>query len=46
MADPCWRLWTARLPGDLPPGAHQIVVEAVDEFGKKLTGRLALGVTG
>ena len=44
-ADPCSHLWSARLPGDPPPG-HPIVIEAVDEYGKTLIGRLALEVTG
>ena len=39
-------VWTARLPGDLPPGAYPVVVEAVNEYRKVVTGRLALEVTG
>jgi C terminal of Calcineurin-like phosphoesterase/N terminal of Calcineurin-like phosphoesterase/Calcineurin-like phosphoesterase len=39
-------IWTARLPTDLASGAHRVVVEAVDEYGRTLTGRLALEVTG
>ena len=39
-------IWTARLPGDLAPGAYPVVVEASDEYGRTLTGRLALEVTG
>jgi hypothetical protein len=34
------------LPGDLAPGAYPVVVEAVNEYGEKLSGRLALEVTG
>jgi hypothetical protein len=45
-ADNSSHIWTARLPGDLPPGAHRVVVEAVDDQGRTLTGRLALEVTG
>jgi hypothetical protein len=45
-ADPSSHIWTARLPGDLEPGAHRVMVEAVDEYGRRLTGRLALEVTG
>jgi hypothetical protein len=45
-AENCSHLWTARLPADLAPGAHRVVVEAVDEYGRTLTGRLALEVTG
>jgi hypothetical protein len=39
-------LWTARLPADLPPGAHRVVVEATNEYGDVVTGRIALEVTG
>ena len=39
-------IWTARLPGDLAPGAYRVAVEAVDEYGKPVSGRLALEVTG
>ena len=39
-------VWTARLPTDLAPGAYRIEVEAVNEYGKVVTGRLALEVTG
>src|SRR5271165_767089 len=45
-ADMSSHIWTARLPGDLEPGAYRVVVEAVDEYGRMLTGRLALEVTG
>ena len=45
-AENCSHLWTARLPADLAPGAYRVVVEAVDEYGRTLTGRLALEVTG
>ncbi len=45
-ADPSSHIWIARLPGDLEPGAHRVSVEAIDEYGKTLTGRLALEVTG
>ncbi len=45
-ADPSSHVWTARLPGDLRPGAWRVVVEAVDEYGRMLTGRLALEVAG
>ena len=37
-------VWVARLPGDLAPGAHRVAVEAVDEYGRKISGRLALEV--
>ncbi len=39
-------VWTARLPADLAPGAYRIEVEAVNEYGRTVTGRLALEVTG
>jgi hypothetical protein len=45
-AENCSHLWTARLPADLKPGAYRVVVEAVDEYGRSLTGRLAMEVTG
>ena len=38
-------VWTARLPADLAPGAYRVEVEAVNEYGKVVTGRLALEVT-
>jgi hypothetical protein len=39
-------IWTARLPGDLAPGAYRVAVEAVNEYGKPVSGGLALEVTG
>ena len=39
-------IWTARLPGDLEPGAYRVIVEAINEYGRPVTGRLALEVTG
>ena len=39
-------IWTARLPGDLNPGAYPVIVEAINEYGRPVTGRLALEVTG
>jgi len=39
-------IWTARLPGDLAPGAYRVVVEAINEYGEPVSGRLALEVTG
>ena len=39
-------VWTARLPGDLAPGTYPVVVEATGEYGQRLSGRLALEVTG
>ena len=45
-ADNSSHIWTARLPGDLAPGTYRVVVEAVGEYGQRLSGRLALEVTG
>ena len=39
-------IWTARLPGDLKPGAYRVIVEAINEYGTPVTGRLALEVAG
>jgi hypothetical protein len=39
-------VWTARLPADLPVGAHRVVVEATTEYGEAVSGRLALEITG
>ena len=39
-------LWRARLPADLSPGAHRVVVEATTEYGDVVSGRMALEVTG
>ena len=39
-------MWTARLPADLPAGTYLVVVEAVGEYGDKMSGRLALEVIG
>ena len=45
-ADNSSHIWAARLPGDLKPGTYPVVVEAVGEYGQRLSGRLALEVTG
>jgi hypothetical protein len=45
-ADNSSHIWTARLLADLAPGAYRLAVEAVNEYGKTVTGRLALEVTG
>jgi hypothetical protein len=45
-ADVSSHVWTARLPGDLGPGAYRVAVEAADEHGRAVMGRLALEVTG
>jgi hypothetical protein len=39
-------IWSARLPADLSPGAHRVVVEATTEYGDVVMGRMALEVTG
>jgi hypothetical protein len=38
-------MWTARLPADLAPGTHRVVVEAVTEYGDVVSGRIALEIT-
>jgi hypothetical protein len=43
-ADPSSHVWTARLPGDLAPGAYPVVVEATDEAGRTTTGRTLIEV--
>ncbi len=45
-AMPSTHIWTARLPADLPPGAHRVTVTAVDEYGRTLSEAIALEVTG
>ncbi len=45
-AEPSSHIWTARLPADLPAGTHRAAVEAVNEYGDKIYGRIALEVTG
>ena len=37
-------IWTARLPADLPAGAHAVVVEATTEYGDQVFGRMALEI--
>jgi hypothetical protein len=39
-------MWIARLPADLPPGAHRVVVEAINEYGDIVSGRIALEIVG
>ncbi len=39
-------VWIARLPADLAPGTHRVIVEATTEYGDVVAGRLALEVTG
>jgi methionine-rich copper-binding protein CopC len=39
-------MWVARLPADLLPGTHRVVVEAITEYGDAVSGRIALEVTG
>jgi hypothetical protein len=45
-ANDCSHIWVARLPGDLAPGTYRVEVEAAGEYGQRLSGRLALEVTG
>ena len=44
-AIPSSHIWTARLPADLPPGAHRITVEGSDEYGRPLRSAAVLEVT-
>ncbi len=45
-AQPSSHVWTARLPADLQPGAHTIVVRAVDEYGQRHQGRKLFELIG
>ena len=45
QAIPSSHIWTARLPADLPPGAHRITVEGRDEYGRPLRSAAVLEVT-
>ncbi len=45
QAVPCSHLWAARLPA-LRPGTYPVVVEAVNEYGRTVSARLALEVEG
>jgi hypothetical protein len=45
-ADNSSHIWTARLPGDLAPGAYPVAVEATGEYGQPLRGRLVLEAAG
>ena len=42
---PCSHLWTARLPA-LRPGTYPVLVEAVNEYGRTVSARLALEIEG
>lgn len=46
QATPSSHIWTARLPDDLPPGAHRVTVEGTDEYGRPIGGGTVLEVTG
>ncbi len=39
-------IWSARLPHDLSAGVHRVTIEAINEYGDPLSGRMALEVTG
>jgi hypothetical protein len=39
-------IWIARLPADLAIGAHRLIVEATNEYGDVVTGRMILEVVG
>lgn len=45
QAIPSSHIWTARLPADLPPGAHRITVEGSDEYGRPLRSAAVLEIT-
>ena len=44
-AVPSSHVWTARLP-QLEPGTYPVVVEAVNEYGRAVSAKLALEVEG
>ena len=39
-------MWVARLPPGLPAGTHRVTVTAVNEYGRTLSGTMALEVIG
>ncbi len=39
-------MWVARLPAGLPAGTHRLTVAAVNEYGRTVTGTMALEVLG
>ncbi len=39
-------MWVARLPAGLQAGTHRVVVTAVNEYGRSLSGTMALEVLG
>ena len=45
-AEPCTHLFVARLPADLEPGTHRIMVEARDEYGRAHHDHLVVEVIG
>jgi hypothetical protein len=45
-AEPSSHIWRARLPHDLPAGTHRVTVEAINEYGDVVRGRIALEVAG
>ena len=45
QATPSTHIWTARLPEDLPPGAHRITIEGSDEYGRPIRSAAVLEVT-
>ncbi|MCB4801922.1 hypothetical protein QO001_001179 [Methylobacterium brachiatum] len=46
QATPSTHIWTARLPDDLPPGAHRVTVAGTDEYGRPIRACAVLEVTG
>ena len=39
-------MWVARLPAGLPAGTHRVTVTAINEYGRTLSGTMALEVIG
>ena len=42
----CSHIWVARLPADLEPGTHRIMVRVIDEYGREHHDRLCFEVIG
>jgi len=46
QATPSTHIWTARLPDDLAPGAHRVMIDGTDEYGRSIRSCAVLEVTG
>ena len=44
QAIPSTHIWAVRLPEDLPPGAHRILIEGTDEYGRPIRSAAVLEV--